>query len=90
MFFKVFPLECYKRYTKIKQDLISNGRKFMSLRNINHYKYKGTVFFWTKDGLLRFSTSSRIIVDMIAFYYQNPNYSKQLIAINIYKINVIN
>jgi len=43
--FKVFPLECYKRQAKIKQDFISNGRKFVSLRDINYYKYKGIAFF---------------------------------------------
>jgi len=62
----------------------------VSLRGINHYKYKGIAFFWTKDGPLRFSTSGHIIVDVIAFYRQNPNYGKQLIAIDIYGISVIN
>ncbi|OCK92393.1 uncharacterized protein K441DRAFT_570502, partial [Cenococcum geophilum 1.58] len=57
--FKVFPLEYYK----------SNGRKFISLRGINHRKYKGIAFFWTKDGPLRFSISGCIRVDVIAFYY---------------------
>ncbi|OCK98038.1 uncharacterized protein K441DRAFT_545760, partial [Cenococcum geophilum 1.58] len=42
---KVFPLERYKRQAEIKQDLISNGRKFMSLRGINYRKYKGIAFF---------------------------------------------
>ncbi|OCK86934.1 uncharacterized protein K441DRAFT_597052, partial [Cenococcum geophilum 1.58] len=54
---------------KIKQDLISNGWKFVSLRGINHYEYKGIAFFWTKDSPLKFSISGRIIVDAIAFYY---------------------
>ena len=88
--FKVFPLECYKRQAEIKQDLISNGQKFISLRGINHHKYKGIAFFWTNNGLLRFSTSGRIIVDAIAFYYQNPNYGKQLITINAYGISINN
>jgi len=86
---KVVPLERYKRQAEIKQDFINNGRKFVSLRGINHYKYKGIAFFWTKDSPLRFSISGRIIVDVIAFYYQNPNYSKQPIAIDAYGINVI-
>jgi len=66
---KVFPLKRHKKQAKIKQDLISNNWKFMSLRGINHHKYKGIAFFWTKDGPSRFSTSSCIIVDTIAFYY---------------------
>ncbi|OCK90117.1 uncharacterized protein K441DRAFT_580995, partial [Cenococcum geophilum 1.58] len=66
---KVFPLERYKRQAEIKQDLISNGWKFVSLRGINHRKYKGIAFFWTKDSPLRFSISGRIIADAIAFYY---------------------
>jgi len=87
---KVFPLEHYKRQAEIKQDLISNSQKFISLRGINHRKYKGIAFFWTKDGPSRFSTSGRIIVDAIAFHHQNPNYSKQLIATDIYGIGVYN
>jgi len=42
---KVFPLERYKRQAKIKQDLISNSQKFVSLKGINYYKYKGIAFF---------------------------------------------
>src|SRR6202035_348001 len=87
---KVFPLERYERQAEIKQDLISNGRKFVSLRGINHREYKGIAFFWTNDGLLRFSTSGRIMVDAIVFYRQNPNYGKQLIAIDAYGISVNN
>ncbi|OCK99282.1 uncharacterized protein K441DRAFT_538800, partial [Cenococcum geophilum 1.58] len=49
--------------------LISNGRKFVSLRGINHRKYKGIEFFWTKDSPLRFSINGRIIVDAVVFYY---------------------
>ena len=41
----VFPLEYYKKQAKIKQDLISNGQKFVFLRGINHCKYKGIAFF---------------------------------------------
>ncbi|OCK90072.1 uncharacterized protein K441DRAFT_580940, partial [Cenococcum geophilum 1.58] len=66
---KVFPLEHYKRQAEIKQNLIRNGQKFISLRGINYRKYKGIAFFWTKDSPLRFSISGRIIVDAIAFYY---------------------
>ena len=87
---KVFPLERHERQAKIKQDLISNGQKFVSLRGINHYKYKGIAFFQTNNGLLRFSTSGRIVVDAIAFHCQNPNYGKQLIAIDAYRISVNN
>ena len=41
----VFPLECHKKQAEIKQDLINNSQKFMSLRGIKHYKYKGIAFF---------------------------------------------
>ncbi|OCK97537.1 uncharacterized protein K441DRAFT_546859, partial [Cenococcum geophilum 1.58] len=49
--------------------LISNSRKFISLRGINHCKYKGIAFFRTNNSPLRFSISGRIIVDVIVFYY---------------------
>jgi len=62
----------------------------MFLRGINYRKYKGIAFFWTKDSPLRFSISGHIMVDAIVFYRQNPNYGKQLIAINAYGISVIN
>ena len=87
---KVFPLERHERQAEIKQDLISNGRKFVSLRGINHREYEGIAFFRTNDGLSRFSTSGRIMVDAIAFHRQNPNYGKQLIAIDAYGISVNN
>jgi len=86
---KVFPLRYYKRQAEIKQDFISNSQKFISLKGINYRKYKGIAFFWTKDGLLRFSISGRIIVDATVFYCQNSNYGKQPIAIDIYRINII-
>jgi hypothetical protein len=41
----IFPLEYHEKQAEIKQDLISNGWKFISLRGINHHKYKGIAFF---------------------------------------------
>ncbi|OCL04534.1 P-loop containing nucleoside triphosphate hydrolase protein [Glonium stellatum] len=86
----VFPLEHHRRQAEIRQHFISNGRKFVSLRDINHREYEGIAFFKTKDGPSRFSTSGRIMVDAIAFHRQNPNYGKQAIVIDLYGISVDN
>jgi hypothetical protein len=71
-----FPLMYHETEVEIRQDLIRNGQKFMSLRGIHHCECEGFGYFRTDEGPLKFSTSGRIMVDAKAFKNANPNYGK--------------
>jgi hypothetical protein len=71
-----FPLTYHETEAEMRQDLIRNGRKFMSLGGIHHYDCEGFGYFQTDEGPLKFSTKGRIMVDAIAFKNANPNYGK--------------
>ncbi|KAF2814317.1 uncharacterized protein BDZ99DRAFT_380488, partial [Mytilinidion resinicola] len=72
----IFPLIYYKTKAKIRQNFIYNRRKFIFLKGINYYKYKGFGYFRINKGPLKFLIRGRIIVNAIAFKNANPNYSK--------------
>ncbi|KAF2817568.1 P-loop containing nucleoside triphosphate hydrolase protein [Mytilinidion resinicola] len=71
-----FPLMYHGAEAELRQNLIRNGRKFMSLGGIYHCDCEGFGYFRTDEGPLKFSTRGRIMVDALAFKNANPNYGK--------------
>jgi hypothetical protein len=70
-----FPL-AYHSDEQIRQQLIENGQKFVSLMGSHHRSYQGNAFFVDDDNLVRFPVNGRIMVDPDLLRKTIPNYPR--------------
>ena len=58
-----FPLNFHPTYEKIRENLVASGQKFIELIGSYHQRYRGYAFFQYKDGLVRKTINSRIMIN---------------------------
>ncbi|KAK5943797.1 hypothetical protein PMZ80_003078 [Knufia obscura] len=75
----IYPLYFHPTPNKIMQSLIERGRKFMSLMGSHHRTYDGVAFRRVKDGLVRKSVQSKIMIDTDQFRKTIPSYARIII-----------
>ena len=71
----VFPLKFHPN-PKMKETLAARGQRFLNLMGSHHGHYDGHAFFQRKDGLVRVSVNSRIMIDAEQFRKSNPSYPR--------------
>jgi hypothetical protein len=78
---KSFPLCYHPDQNAIKVDLISCGKKFVSLMGSHHRHCHGAAFTLDNDGnVVKLAVNSRIMVDAAFFRKINPNYSRPRVS----------
>ncbi|KAK5936447.1 hypothetical protein PMZ80_011313 [Knufia obscura] len=75
----IYPLYFHPTPNKIMQSLIERGRNFMSLMGSHHRIYDGVAFRRVKDGLIRKSVQSKIMIDTDQFRKTIPSYARIII-----------
>ena len=70
-----FPLK-YHSDGQIRQQIIENGQKFVSLMGSHYRYYQGNAFYLDSDDLVRFPVDGRIMVDADLFRKFHPNYPR--------------
>ncbi|KAK5071431.1 hypothetical protein LTR70_010555 [Exophiala xenobiotica] len=75
----IYPLYFHPTPNKIMQSLIERGRKFISLMGSHHRTYDGVAFRRVKDGLVRKSVQSKIMIDTDQFRKTIPSYARIII-----------
>ncbi|KAK6374732.1 hypothetical protein LTR64_002846 [Lithohypha guttulata] len=75
----IYPLYFHPTPNKIMQSLIERGRNFMSLMGSHHRIYDGVAFRRVKDGLVRKSVQSKIMIDTDQFRKMIPSYARIII-----------
>ncbi|KAK5093854.1 hypothetical protein LTS08_008813 [Lithohypha guttulata] len=75
----IYPLYFHPTPNKIMQSLIERGRTFMSLMGSHHRTYNGVAFRRVKDGLVRKSVQSKIMIDADQFRKTIPSYARIII-----------
>lgn len=72
-----YPLKYHKEQTRVRQDLIERGKKFVALNGVHYKSYSGIAYMRRKKGsIIKFNVQqSRIMVDPAIFRRINPNYS---------------
>lgn len=73
---KAFPLKFHPAAKKIKTRLAAYGQKFVNLMGSHHQYYDGHAFFQRKEGLIRVTVSSRIMIDAEQFRKNIPSYPR--------------
>jgi len=68
-----FPLAHHPKADILQERLIRRGRLFEEHKGYHYKAYEGVAIGWGFCGPIRFSVSSRIIVDTYAFNRFNPN-----------------
>lgn len=72
----VFPLRYHENADQVRTELAMCGRKFRSVKSIQHLQYSGTAFQVVRGEPVAMSISSRIIIDAAQFRKINPNYTR--------------
>ncbi|RTE68614.1 hypothetical protein BHE90_017007 [Fusarium euwallaceae] len=79
-FLPAYPLQYHWDYDGITQELIENGRRFISLAGIHHRQYKGTAFYVDDEGdIVKRHVDGRIMVDGVGFQEQNPGHPQSVV-----------
>jgi ATPase family associated with various cellular activities (AAA) len=68
-----FPLAFHSDVKKLRERVIARGQKFEELKGYHYKAYDGVAIGWGCWGPIKYSVSSRIIVDTYAFNRFNPN-----------------
>ncbi len=79
---EALPIECHPRKMIIKSDLVSCGRKFVSLMGVHHQYCKGSAF--TKDqrgDLVKVVVDGRIMIDTVFFRKMQSNYIRPWVVV---------
>lgn len=72
----VYPMYFYRTPNEIMHSLIERGRKFIDLMGSHHRVYDGLAFRRTREGLVRISLRSKIMVDAEQFRKIIPGYAR--------------
>jgi hypothetical protein len=76
----VFPLQYHEQVEKLKDALITYGRKFISLIGVHHRSYKGIAFVKRKEKYNKVYVKGRVMIDASEFKQVDPNYSSSRIS----------
>lgn len=71
-----FPLSFHPTHGKIRQSLATRGQKFIELIGTHHRGFTGHAFFQHKDGIVRKTIDSRIMIDAQQFRKSIPSYPR--------------
>ena len=71
-----FPLSFHPTHEKIRESLAASGQRFIELIGSHHQSYRGHAFFQHKDGLIRKTIDSRIMIDAQQFRRSIPSYPR--------------
>jgi hypothetical protein len=71
-----FPLGFHPTHEKTRESLATRGQKFIELLGSHHQSYRGHAFFQHKDGLVRKTINSRIMIDAQQFRKSIPSYPR--------------
>ena len=70
-----YPLSYCSDEAKVRDRLITRGRKFVTLSGMHYKAYNGMAFMKRKKAIIRFNVqNSRIMIDPATFRRINPNY----------------
>jgi hypothetical protein len=72
----VFPLKHHPTPKKIKKHLTARSRKFVSIKDSDHFYYESNAFFEKPKELIRIPVKSRIMIDADLFRKTNPSYPR--------------
>ncbi|KAI9859112.1 MAG: hypothetical protein M1813_007068 [Trichoglossum hirsutum] len=76
----IIPLQYNEQVGKLKDALITCGRKFISLIGIHHRSYKGIAFVKRKEKYNKVYVKGQAMIDASEFKQVNPNYSSSRIS----------
>lgn len=74
-----FPIRFHSTPDEITQFLTARGQKFIDLMGTHHQFYDGHTFYQRKEGLVRISVRSKIMIDAERFRKMHPNYPRLLV-----------
>jgi hypothetical protein len=69
-----YPLKYHKNETKVRQDLIERGKKFVSLGGVHYKSLDGMAYYKKKKSVVRVNINGRVMVDPSTHRRINPNY----------------
>ncbi|KAJ9656286.1 hypothetical protein H2198_005061 [Neophaeococcomyces mojaviensis] len=72
----LYPVHYHCTPNEIMHSFIERGRKFIDLMGSHHRAYDGLAFRRTRDGLVRISLRSNIMIDAEQFRKTNPSYAR--------------
>ncbi|KAF5696898.1 AAA family [Fusarium globosum] len=74
-FLLAYPLRYHHNYDEIFQELVENGRRFISLHGSHHLQYRGFAFFFDDQGeIVKRHVDGRIMVDPVGFREHYPGH----------------
>ncbi|KAI1786224.1 P-loop containing nucleoside triphosphate hydrolase protein [Ganoderma leucocontextum] len=71
----VYPMVFHPDPEGLSASLIKRGRKWASLNGVHHVHYQGLAGYRTVDSYIRYSVTSRIMIDRGNFVKLEPNYA---------------
>ncbi|PFH57905.1 hypothetical protein XA68_14426 [Ophiocordyceps unilateralis] len=76
-----YPLQYHKDETRVRQNLIERGKKFVALSGVHYKCYSGVAYMKRKKGsIIKFNVQqSRVMVDAAIFRRMNPNYAVSMV-----------
>ncbi|RSL40789.1 hypothetical protein CEP54_016019, partial [Fusarium duplospermum] len=79
-FLPAYPLQYHQDYDGTVQELIKNGRRFISLAGIHHRQYKGLAFYVNNKGeIIKHHVDGRIVVDAVGFKEEKPGHPQPVV-----------
>jgi len=69
-----YPLKYHKDASKLKEQLVERGKKFVSLKGMQYRFHKGMGFFKRKRQIIKVNINGRVMVDPAIHRRINPNY----------------
>jgi hypothetical protein len=73
---EVFPFKYHLGEKHVRAHLTECGQKFLSMMNIHPFKYEGKAFYIEKEKVVEIFIKSRVVVDVVYFREENPNYTR--------------
>lgn len=69
-----YPLKYHKEADKLREQLISRGKKFAGLKGMQYRFHKGMAFYKKKRQVIKVNINGRVMVDPSIHRRINPNY----------------
>jgi len=69
-----YPLKYHKEADKLKEQLITRGKKFIGLKGMQYRFHKGMAFYKKKRQTIKVNINGRVMVDPAIHRRINPNY----------------
>ncbi|KUJ16396.1 uncharacterized protein LY89DRAFT_82981 [Mollisia scopiformis] len=70
-----YPLKYHKNEAKLRADLITRGKKFVSLQGVNYMSHEGMAYYKKRKQIIKVNINGRIMVDPAIHRRILPNYN---------------